>query len=261
MSKFDRSNLLKFLRKPRCLREIVRHFEVPTKLVDYHLHKAMKSGEVLLYIKEMPPGSRSSNAKQIQLKGILYLSKNGALPSKHFAAINSLPKTRSSAAKESTYRNHKGAALPSRKLVSNKDPMTGLKLGRAELSGVLHNPSAKMKLAKSNKSTRRLEFKKRVRSDSKSLLYVEKICLFRALLNQPLPFLDIHNRFGISKRTVMGLVRRGFLEEEWGPKDVGVRFGLTEKGKSYLEELEVAARFEPKLREGMFIRLKHRIFP
>jgi len=50
------------------------------------------------------------------------------------------------------------------------------------------------------------------------------------------------------------------LEEEWGPGDIGVRFGLTEKGRSYLKELEVAARIEPKRRESVFIRPKYRIF-
>lgn len=249
MSKFDRPNLLKFLRKPRCLREIIRHFQVPTKLVDYHLHRAIKSGEVLVYSREVPPGFISSNAKQMQLEGILYLSKNSSLPARHHPTINSLPKTGSSA-----HRNHTSSVPSSGKLVFSKNPMKHLKLGKAELS-------PKEKLAKSSRGTRRLEPKKRARSDSKPLLYVEKIRLFQALSNQPLPFLDIHKRFGISKRTVMGFVRRGFLKEEWGPNDIGVRFGLTEKGRSRLRQLEAAAHLEPKQRKNIFIRLKHRVFP
>lgn len=262
MSKFDRSGLLKFLRKPRCLRAIVRHFEVPTKLVDYHLQEAIESGEVLVYRKQVPPGFPNSNAKQLRLKGLLYISRNSPLVAKDLAAINSLPKTRSSATKESAHPNHKNSVFSSRKPVFMRNLMPYLKLDKAELSGVLHNLSNKMKLAKNNRNTRRLKWERRYdSSESKSLLYVEKIRLFQALSNKPLPFLDIHRRFGISKQIVKGFVKRGFFEEVWGPKNIGVRFQLTEKGEAYLKRLEKASHFEHQQRKKIFIRLKHGIFP
>ena len=229
MSKFDRSSLLKFLRKPRCLRDIVRQFEVPTQFADHRLQEAIKSGEVVVFEKQTPPRFLNSNAKQLRLKGLHYISRNSPLLAKDLAAKNSLPKTRSSAAKEPVYHNRESLVF------------------------------SKMKLG-SNRSSRRLRWKTQyASSESKSLSYVEKIRLFQTLSNQPLPFSDIHRRFSISKQIVEGFVKRGIFEEMWGPKNIGVKFKLTEKGEAYLKTLEKASNFEHQQRKKIFIRLKHRI--
>jgi len=94
--------------------------------------------------------------------------------------------------------------------------------------------------------------------EAKRLSYAQKLKLFQALVKEPLPFLEIHGRFGISKQAIKRLVRNGLLTEMWGPKAVGVRFKLSKKGNVYLKELEAAAKFEPKIEENVFIRLKHR---
>jgi len=94
--------------------------------------------------------------------------------------------------------------------------------------------------------------------ESKSLSNAKKLQLFQALLEEPLPFLDVHARFGVSKQTIRRLVKNGLLVEVWGPKAIGVRFKLSKKGKIYLKELEAAARYEPRMKEKSFIRLKHR---
>jgi hypothetical protein len=90
------------------------------------------------------------------------------------------------------------------------------------------------------------------------LSHVERIRLFQAVSDQPLPFLDLHARFGVSKQTIRRLVKNGFLIEEWGPKAIGVRFKLSREGKVYLKELEAAAKYESKMTENDFIRLKRR---
>jgi len=95
--------------------------------------------------------------------------------------------------------------------------------------------------------------------ESSRLSYVKRLQLFQALLKEPLPFLELHCRFGVSKQTIRGLVKNGFLMETWGPKAVGVRFKPTSKGKIYLKELEAAAKIEPKIRKKASIRLKHGI--
>jgi len=259
MSKFDRSNLLKFLRKPRCLREIVRHFEAPTKLVDYHIQEAIKSGGVLVYGKQIQKRSLNSNAKQLRSEGLLYISKSSSLLAKDLVAIKSLPKTRNSATKESAHHDHKSSVF-SKKLGFTNNPMGQPKRDETELSRVPSNLSNKMKLAKNRGNTRRLKWKKRYNShESKSLSHVEKISLFQVLSNKPQPFLDIHRRFGISKQIVKGFVKRGFFEEVWGPKNIGVQFKLTEKGEAHLKRLEDASHFEQQQRKKIFIRLKHRI--
>jgi len=75
-------------------------------------------------------------------------------------------------------------------------------------------------------------------------------------LKKPLPFLDVHCRFGVSRETIMTLVKNGFLIEIWGPKAVGMTLKLSNKGKAYLKKLEAASKYEPKMRKNAIIRLK-----
>jgi hypothetical protein len=260
MSEFERSNLIEFLRKPRRLREIVSHFEAPVKLVNHQLQEAIESGEVLVYRKQIQKGTMKSNARQLQPDGAFYISRKSSFPAEDLAATNSLPKTKNSSAKESVHLNHKDSVFSSRKPVFMRSFMTSLKLGKIELSGALNNLSNKMKVARSNRSA---EGPRRKRiydsSEPRSLSYVEKICLFRGLQDQPLPFLDIHKRFGVSKGIVKGFVKRGVFAEVWGPNNVGVKYRLTEKGEANLKELEKASYFERQQRRKIFINLKQRI--
>jgi hypothetical protein len=89
---------------------------------------------------------------------------------------------------------------------------------------------------------------------------MERLCLFQALSDDALPFLDIHRRFGISKQTVQGFVRRGFFSEVWGPRNIGIKYKLTKEGKVHLKRLEKAALLEEQEQQKIFIRLKHRVF-
>jgi hypothetical protein len=95
--------------------------------------------------------------------------------------------------------------------------------------------------------------------DAKRLPHAKRLQMFQALLNEPLTFLDLHARFEVSKRTIRGLTKKGILRETWGPKAIGVRFKLTNKGKVYLKQVEAAAKYESKIEEKNLIRLKHKI--
>jgi hypothetical protein len=102
---------------------------------------------------------------------------------------------------------------------------------------------------------------RKVWSDTRESNYLsdaKRFQLFQALLKEPLPFLDLHGRFGVSKQTIRRLVKNGLLMEVWGPKSIGVRFKLSKKGKIHLKELEAAAKYESKMREKDFIRLKNK---
>ena len=66
--------------------------------------------------------------------------------------------------------------------------------------------------------------------------------LLQALMKEPLSFLELRGRFGVSRQTIKTLVRNGQLTEIWGPKAVGVRFVLSEKGRIYSKGLEAAAK-------------------
>jgi hypothetical protein len=254
MADFDRSNLLKFLHEPRCLREIVAHFDVPTELVDCHLEEVVKSGEVLAYTKQSPLGVLNPNTNKLRSKGLLYMSSKRPLPAKDLASAKALPKTYSSP--------RKGSAHSSEKLGFMHTLLTHLKLDEARISHALTDLSSRMRLARSSRSARRLKWgKPKEPSEPRSLTHAERIRLFQALSTIPMPFLDIHRRFGISKRTVMGFVKRGLLEEDWGPKNIGLRFKLTDKGQDHLKRLEAASYLRQEERKRIFIRLKQRIFP
>jgi hypothetical protein len=84
--------------------------------------------------------------------------------------------------------------------------------------------------------------------------------LFQALSKQPLPFLELHARFGLSKQTMRRLIRRGWLTEMWGQGGVGVRFRLSGKGRNYLRELEAAAKYKTRTMQEDLIRLRQRAF-
>ncbi len=83
-----------------------------------------------------------------------------------------------------------------------------------------------------------------------------KLQLFRTLLKKPVTTLDLRACFGISKQALKGLCKRGLLAEVWGPRTVGLRFKLTQKGKAYLNELEAAAKYDSNIPKRVSIRLK-----
>jgi hypothetical protein len=92
------------------------------------------------------------------------------------------------------------------------------------------------------------------------LSHARRLQLFQALLKEPLPFLELHVRFGVSKQTMRGFIRRGWLTEMWGQGGVGVRFRLSEKGRNYLRELDAAAKYETKATQKDLVRLKQKAF-
>jgi hypothetical protein len=90
------------------------------------------------------------------------------------------------------------------------------------------------------------------------LPHAKELQLFKALSNEPLPFLDLHVRFGVSKQTTRGLLKRGLLAEVWGSGGVGLRFTLSEKGRSHLKQLEAAAKYKSRVKPRDFVRLKRK---
>jgi len=85
-----------------------------------------------------------------------------------------------------------------------------------------------------------------------------KLQLFQTLIKQPLPILDLRTRFGISKQTLKGLCKKGLVAEVWGPRTVGLRFKLTQRGKTYLDELKAAAKYDSHVSKRGVIRLKNK---
>ena len=95
--------------------------------------------------------------------------------------------------------------------------------------------------------------------ETSRLSFAKRLQLFRALSKEPLSFLDLHVRFGVSKHAIRRLVKNGLLVEVWGANDVGVQFKLAKDAKNHLKEMEAAAAYDPKIAKKSLIRLKNRI--
>jgi predicted DNA-binding protein YlxM (UPF0122 family) len=273
MGRPKRLNLLEFLSKPRFLHEIVEHYKVSKKTAVFHLREAMKSGQVL--VSEAPAFQtiKDSTGKLKKLGGFLYVYQkspilvgNGTrlsmLETDNFISelgntshISFLLKPNDVLGKATLERGPTSPALVKKGNPKNR----GAKLrANRSLISKLNVSSAKVTSAKSTTLSRLLSSKQYSNSKFEPLLNVEKIRLFQALLKEPLPFLDIRNRFNISRQAITRLVKRELLTETWGSKGVGLRFKLTSKGKAYLKQLEEASKYELKIRESPLTRLKQR---
>jgi predicted DNA-binding protein YlxM (UPF0122 family) len=267
-----RLNLREFLSKPRFLHEIAEHYGVSRETAVFHLRKALDSGQVLVSEAPMFQTIKDSSGNLKKLEGFVYVNQESpVLAGKHFKL--SLLKTDNSKRelRSTSHVNFAKLHGESRRatleqesprfvsLEKTNHESRGAKLrANSSLVSKLKVSSAKVTSAKSTTSSRLLSSKQYSNSKFEPLLNVEKIRLFQALLKEPLPFLDIRNRFNISRQTITRLVKRGLLTETWGSKGVGLRFKLTSKGKACLKQLEEASKYELKIRESPLTRLKQR---
>lgn len=275
MSELKRSRLLNFLSKPRLEHEIAEHFNVPISLANYHLREAIKSGQVLASERPVFRTLKDSNGRLRHIGGFVYVFKKSPISSDSRAKFH---------VRKADSSGKSGGAAFSIKFLSNvhesagrnllPDSLTGLTFeklanppinthllkARAHLAQEPDVPSTKIEQARQRTIEQLLRHSTRSpQEEATSLSYSEEIHLFQALLNEPLPYLELHERFSVSKQTMRRLVKNGLLMELWGPRAIGVRFKLTNNGRTHLKKLEAAAKYELKLERKPFIRLKHRI--
>jgi hypothetical protein len=220
--------------------------------------------------------ARNSQDKPEKQKEFLYISRKSPRFADHTSKL-SLQETgkisKLNARKISMAFLSKAQSSTESKLTLNKDFLFSLKTAtarnrisrtkskdRESLSGLLKCYMVDARSTKRKLLSHRLTHKSPSnRSERKFLSHMDRLRLFQALSNQPLPFLDIHRRFGISKQTINGFIKRGLVEERWGQKNIGVRFILTRKGRSYFKQLKAAAHLDPQKQKSIFIRLKQKI--
>jgi predicted DNA-binding protein YlxM (UPF0122 family) len=266
-----RFNLREFLSKPRFLHEIAEYYGVSKKTAIFHIREAMKSGQLLVSEAPVFQTIKDSSGNLKKLKGFVYVyQESPTLVGKDIRF--SLPKTDNSKRKlRST--SHASFTKPngectraglepgSRRFASmekaNPENAARLKANRSRISK-LKVSSVKVSSVNHTRSSPLLPSEKYSSGKPAALLNVEKIRLFQALLKEPLPFLDICNRFEVSRQTITRLVRNGLLMEAWGSKGVGVRFKLTSKGKACLAQFEEASKYEGRIKDSALTRLKQR---
>jgi hypothetical protein len=267
--------LAEFLSKPRSLYEIAEHYGFSKKTAVFHLQKAVKSGQVL--VSEAPAFRtiKDSSGNLRKLIGFVYIyQRRPSLIGKDIRPV--LPKTDNSVSvrgktsrtsliaephtlfrKSSLKHQLPSFAYPEKmktqscatKPIGNRPSISKLNMSPTSARSANNTRSACVPLSIHNSN-----------SKSKPFLYVDKTRLFKALLDRSLPFLDLHDRFYVSRQTITRLVKKGLLSETWGSKGVGVTFKLTSKGKTYLRQLEAASTYERKIKESPLTRLKQRTF-
>jgi len=277
MQKLDRSKLLQFLSKPRYACEVANYFNIPSKLANYHLREAVKSGHALVSEKRVSGSFLNLRGKLKRLGGFLYVYRNSSLLVKGslqlimkkdegFASTSTtgvtpvkfISKVRSS--RKKSLPEQEISAFTDRKAANTRIGGNRFKSKVNLVSPFLNVFAVKGRLGKRGVWNQPLRRERPLSQSSyKPLSHAERIRLFKAVSDQPLTFLELHGRFGVSKQVIENFVRRGLFEEVWGPRDIGVQFRLTEKGKRSLKELEAAASFEPPKRKKFF-HLKHTTF-
>jgi hypothetical protein len=267
-----RFNLREFLSKPRFLHEIAEHYGVSRKTAVLHLREALKSGEVLVSEAPVFQTIKDSSGNLKKLRGFVYVNQESpVLAGKHIRF--SLLKTDNSK-RELRGTSHVNFSKPhgaSGRATLEKGSLRFASLEKANDGSHEERPkanhslisklivsSARVSSASHLTSSRLYQSQQYSSSKPTPLLNIEKIRLFQALLKEPLPFLDIHDRFNVSRQTITRIVNGGLLKETWGSNGVGVRYKITNKGKTYLKELEEASKYELRIRESPLTRLKER---
>ncbi len=277
MSKLDRLSLLNFLDRPRYSHEVAEHFKVSIEVANYNLQEVAKLGKILVSESRVSPGFLGFHHQLEGFKDFLYVSKSSPLvvanvlklttqeintskSKTRASSIKFLPK--SSMAEETPLMPGSHMYILSKKLESSQKAATRFMPRRQPTKKISNRFTSQMRLTKENKGRLRTPHGKfSTKRENRSLSHNSKLHLLQALSHEPLPFLDLRRQFGVSKRVVEGYVKRGFLEEKWGPSDVGIKFGLTKKGRDQLRQVEAAAHLKPQQQKNIFIRLKHGIHP
>jgi len=244
MRKPRRTDLLEFLSRPRFVHEIAEHYGVSRKTAAFHLRNAVKSGRVVISEAPIFRTVKDSSGNMKKLGGFVYVYRKSPILTQRETSFTllenkDLPRFRNRGGSENyTTRTEASCSRLSKLNVTLSRAASG---SRASLDRV-----------------RAPQYRNPTNNKLGSLQCAEKIELFQELLKKPLPFLDLHQRFKVSKQTITGFVKRGLLEETWGSDGVGMTFNLTGKGKKHLDELRSESRYEPRIKESSLTRLKQR---
>jgi len=266
-----RFNLGEFLSKPRFLHEIAEHYGFSRETAVFHLRKALKSGQVLVSEAPVFQTIKDSGGSLKKLRGFVYVSQESpVLVGQHIRfslrktdnsrrELNSTPHASFSKPHDESARATLEQGSPTFASVEKVNHISHKELkANHSLVSKLRVSSVRVSSSNNIRSRRLYPSKQDASNKPTPPMNVEKIRLFQTLLKEPLPFLDIHDRFSVSRQTITRIVNAGLLKETWGSNGVGLRFEITNKGKTYLKELEEASKCELKIRQSSLTRLKER---
>ena len=139
---------------------------------------------------------------------------------------------------------------------SNRSQPRWLPLHSAAIDRLAKTPTELLPRA-SSKSLNLL-WQKYLPKAGKPPTYLSLYNLLHGLPEEGLTRRDIKRRFGISKSSVESLIAKGLLGEHWGSEGFGVKYRLTDEGRTRLKGIREASRLVSK--KDAFTSLKTR-FP
>jgi len=255
------SELLYFLSEPRSLEEIAEHFAISTSMANRYLQKAIRENQILA-CRCSTRGHLKSQKKQGQSEILVYISRDSDLLSRELTgfAVEKVVRTQKGVGSETTFIRF-SSENPSK---SSSNSMQGVLRGKKyELADQNSTslPLIKVHKEKFVRSAREpiAAGKRKPQSQARSFSIAEELSMLTALSHNPKSYVDLKTRFKVSKPTLRTLTKKGIVEEVWGPRNIGITYQLTEKGKKHLNRLKMAARLKRDKIKDLSIRLKHRI--
>lgn len=275
MPAISRSDLLKFLSKPRSVEEVAEHCAISRKMAHFHLREAVESGQVLTSEKplvQMADGSKGTLKEQNRLVYLFRKSpllSDGRLMSTCRESDGSFSETKSadSSMKLLTKSYHKieddvksGKSARSSLMKSTLTHSLGRPVKTHTQAPESGDRPSVLKTTDSKELDHLLRHRKQAAGEkAQSVSHVERIRFFQAVSKRPLSLLELHERFGINKQAIKRLVKNGLLAETWGSDGVGLSFRLTDKGAVFLRELERAAQCGPDIGKRAFVKLRNNV--
>lgn len=259
MANSDFSKLLNFLSEPRSMREIVNYLGISASLAQDYVEKAVEQDKVVIYNLRTALGTRNKRLKRRRRhESSLYVARTSDLLSQGLTEFeaNTLRMTK---------ERGEGTAFPRMKSTSTTNKPDFYRMTEGGFSQEKSTSSFPKldthasKLVKKTDVERLLHKRYPSHERTKILSPSEEISILTALSLQPLSFMDLHSQFKTSKSTVKTFIKRGLIQEVWGPKDIGVKYKLANKGKSHLKKLKAAAKLEIDKIGKARIQLKHKI--
>jgi hypothetical protein len=223
----DSELLVALLARPRKLGQVAEHFGISLSEAERRIVLAVEQGWILVNPR-LPSGAVSPKLRKESWISL-------APRSRPVAKAGRLPQTRNS-------------TIHSRMNLGNIGRLR-FKLRGEEPNPIRRNPA---RLTPSEILGRKVTATRKSNRISLSL----EAHLLKTLGDSPEKLDDFRAAFGVSHKTLGGLVRRGLLSRGWGPGGVGNSYRITKHGLMELRRLEAASSMGSKNPKKRLMSLK-----
>lgn len=242
------------------MREIIHYLGVSASLAQDYVEKAVEQDKIVIYNLRTAPGTRITRLKRRKLQeSSLYVARTSDLLSQGLTEFEANTLRMTKEGEETTFPRVKSTSTTTKNPDLYRMTERGSSQEKPTSSSFPKLDTHATKLVKKTDVERLLQRKYSSHERTKILTPSEEISILTALSLQPLSFMDLHSQFKAAKSTVKTFIKRGLIQEVWGPKDIGVKYKLAKKGKSHLKKLKAAAKLGIDEIGKARIQLKHKL--